>query len=192
MANQNSVAANEIKTMKKQGISDATIDRVVRERRDMVESEIYRFNGSLRKIEALKQYIDTETEKMCSIGSPVLSDMPKGPHNPQAGENRLINSIDKIIAWERDINMEKGKNSRFEEAFNSLSDVGKILLKFTYSIYGEQMLSPSEIVEKIGFSASHTRLLRRNAMDLLAFRLFGPVSATHPDIYNESEKANKT
>ena len=182
MASQNSVAANEIKAMKNQGIPDTIIERVVQERRDMAKSEIYRFNGSLRKIEALTQYIDMETEKMCSVGSPVLSDMPKGPHNPQAGENRLINSIDKIIAWEREINTEKGKNSRFEDAYNSLTATTQILLQFTYGLYGRQMLSPAMVAKKMGFSESHTRLLKRSALDMLAFRLFGPVSATHPDI----------
>ena len=47
-------------------------------------------------IDHTDEEIDTVHDKMSSVGSPVLSDVPIGPHNPQANENRLIAAIDEI------------------------------------------------------------------------------------------------
>ena len=38
-------------------------------------------------IDHTDEEIDTVHDRMSSVGSPVLSDMPKGPHNPQANED---------------------------------------------------------------------------------------------------------
>ena len=47
--------------------------------------------GSMQYIiDHTDEEIDTVHDRMSSVGSPVLSDMPKGPHNPQANENRII------------------------------------------------------------------------------------------------------
>ena len=40
--------------------------------------------------------IDGIHDRITSVGSPLLSDMPQGPHNPQANENRIIAAIDEI------------------------------------------------------------------------------------------------
>ena len=43
--------------------------------------------GSMQYIiDHTDEEIDTVHDRMSSVGSPVLSDMPKGPHNPQANE----------------------------------------------------------------------------------------------------------
>ena len=55
--------------------------------------------GSMQYIiDHTDEEIDTVHDRMSSVGSPVLSDMPKGPHNPQANENRIIAAIDEIDA----------------------------------------------------------------------------------------------
>ena len=51
--------------------------------------------GSMQYIiDHTDEEIDTIHDKMSSVGSPVLSDLPTGPHNPQANENRIIAAID--------------------------------------------------------------------------------------------------
>ena len=53
--------------------------------------------GSMQYIiDHTDEEIDTIHDRMSSVGSPVLSDMPKGPHTPQANENRIIAAIDEI------------------------------------------------------------------------------------------------
>lgn len=53
--------------------------------------------GSMQYIiDHTDEEIDTVHDRMSSVGSPVLSDMPKGPHNSQANENRIIAAIDEI------------------------------------------------------------------------------------------------
>ena len=187
MATRSKEIQLEIADMKRRNIPDSVIEQVMRERRNQVESEIYRFNSSERKIEALRKCIEDETEKMCSIGSPVLSDMPKGPHNPQAGENRLINSIDKIIAWEREINAEKSKNERFCSAFNVLPEHYKTILKHSFGLFNAELLSIHGLINKSGYGRSQTFFMRLDALDVIAFRLLGPVSVTHPLLDSEAK-----
>ena len=47
-------------------------------------------------IDHTDEEIDDVHDRMSSVGSPVLSDVPKGPHNPKANEIRIIASIVEI------------------------------------------------------------------------------------------------
>ncbi len=170
----------QIKVLLNKGVPLRTIGEIQRERRNMVESEICRYNCSKRTIEALQERINRENNKLCQTSSPVLSDMPKGPPNPDATTNKLVESIDKIITWERRIHQEEGMNERFERVFESLSDIEKNTVTLTYGLNNSEVLDPEEIVERVGYSRSHTFRIRTQAMDILALQLFGSISVTHP------------
>lgn len=131
-------------------------------------------------IEALQERINREHEKLCSPGSPVLSDMPKGPHNPDKTTEKLAESIDKIIVWERRISEETGKNERFKRAWQQLDDIETAILQSTYGIDNTEVLPIEEIVEKVGYTRSHVYRMRAMALDILAIGIFGSVSSTHP------------
>lgn len=47
-------------------------------------------------IENTQSEIASTQEGMTSLGSPALSDMPKGPHNPRAAENKIVQAMDTI------------------------------------------------------------------------------------------------
>ena len=174
------IVEQEYQKMVDAGVSDKDIKAIQKERRKKVESEIFRYNGSGRVIEALQERINREHEKLCAPGSPVLSDMPKGPHNPEKTTEKLAESIDKIIAWERRISEETGKNERFKRAWRALDDTEALILRYSYGVDGIEILTGEEIVEKIGYARCHLFRMKGMALDILAMGIFGSVSSTHP------------
>ena len=162
------------------GVSSTEADSIVRERRKMVEAELYRYSNSKRVIEALEENIKWENEKLRSVGSPVLSDMPKGPHDPYKATDKMVESIDKIISWERMLNSEQGKNERFEQAWNKLEDNERSVLQYAYGINGVEMLRTEELANKMGYARSHLFRMKFMALDILALCIFGSILSTHP------------
>lgn len=182
MATRSREVQYEIAGMKRNHVPDSVIEQVMRERRNQVEAEIFRFSTSGRRIDVLKMQIKHEREKMSALGSPEVSDMPKGPHNPQACENRMVNAIAKIEAWEETIRMEEEKNEGFVYAFGLLPEDSQTVIKYTYGLFGAEKLTIEGLAEKMGYSRSHTSFARTDAMNLLALHLLEPVSVTHPYI----------
>ena len=174
------IVEQEYQKMVDAGVPDKEIKAIQKERRKKVESEIYRYNGSGRVIEALQERIDREHEKLCAPGSPVLSDMPKGPHNPEKTTEKLAESIDKIIAWERRISEETGKNERFKRAWQQLDDIEMAILQFTYGIDNTEILPVEDIVEKVGYARSHVFRMKAMALNILAIGIFGSIASKHP------------
>ena len=175
------IVEQEYQKMVDAGVPDKEIKAIQKERRKKVESEIYRYNGSGRVIEALQERIDREHEKLCAPGSPVLSDMPKGPHNPDKTTEKLAESIDKIIAWERRVNSEKGKNELFKKAWENLDCIEQKAVSLRYCADGG-VLDAAEAIEKLGYSKKQFYRILNMGLDILALQLFGSVGTSHPFI----------
>ena len=86
--------------------------------------------GSMQYIiDHTDEEIDTVHDRMSSVGSPVLSDMPKGLHNPQANENRIIAAIDEIDVLKERYRQAVEYMDWFKPAWMALSEDEDLLLE---------------------------------------------------------------
>ena len=175
------IVEQEYQKMVDANLSADEIRSIQKERRKMVESEIYRYNSSGRIIEALEDRIEREREKLSAPGTPVLSDMPKGPANPNKTTEKMAEAIDKIIAWERRINEEKGKNEMFKRAWETLDCIEQQALSLRFCADGG-FLDAGEAIDKLGYSKKQFYRILNMGLDILALQLFGSVGASHPFI----------
>ena len=89
--------------------------------------------GSMQYIiDHTDEEIDTVHDRMSSVGSPVLSDMPKGPHNPHANENRIIVAIDEIDVLKERYRQAVEYMDWFKPAWMSLSEDERYVLQTFY------------------------------------------------------------
>ena len=89
--------------------------------------------GSMQYIiDHTDEEIDTVHDRMSSVGSPVLSDMPKGPHNPQANENRIIAAIDEIDVLKERYRQAVEYMDWFKPAWMALSEDERYVLQTFY------------------------------------------------------------
>ena len=68
-------------------------------------------------------------DRMIGLGSPALSDMPKGPGNPAAAENRLAGAIDEIDVLKERYRQAVEYMSWFRPAWDVLSEDERFVLK---------------------------------------------------------------
>ena len=83
-------------------------------------------------IDHTDEEIDDVHDKMSSVGSPVLSDVPKGPHNPQANENRIIAAIDEIDVLKERYRQAVQYMDWFKPAWMALSEDERYVLQTFY------------------------------------------------------------
>ena len=85
-------------------------------------------------INALKDYGSMQyiIDKMSSVGSPVLSDLPTGTHNPQANENRIIAAIDEIDVLKERYRQATQYMDWFKPAWMALSEDERYVLQTFY------------------------------------------------------------
>ncbi len=125
-------------------------------------------------IDSTEETIKNTREDMVSVGSPVITDMPKGPHNPQANENRIINALDKInIAKERYAHAIEYM-AWFNPAWQQLSDDEKFVIETYYWNDGmKQTYAIESICERLCIERSSAYNKKNRALERLALILYG-------------------
>ena len=130
---------------------------------------------------AMKDIIDNTDERikiiherMSSIGSPVFSDMPRGPHNPQATEDRYIKGLDEI-----DVEKERYRQAAeymdwMKPALASLSDDEREVLEMYYwSSYRERGGAIRAIMDYYQIERSSAYSKKSRALEKLTLLLHG-------------------
>ena len=83
-------------------------------------------------IQSKDEFIKNTHDDLASVGSPALSDMPKGPHKPEATENRIISALDKIDLMEVRHEHAVEYMKWFRPAWEMLSEDEQFVLKSYY------------------------------------------------------------
>lgn len=113
-------------------------------------------------------------DDMTSIGSPVLSDIPKGSHNPQANENRIINALDKIDVLKERYSQAVEYMSWFEPAWMALSEDERFVLQsFYWDENDSQTNAVYDVCDHFSIERSSAYNKKNRAVDHLALLLYG-------------------
>lgn len=137
-------------------------------------------------VEALKDYpsmqfilentdknIEAEQDKMTSLGSPNMDGMPHG-HNPTAGEDRLIDGIEKIDVLKERYRQAVEYMQWFKPAWNELSEDEQFILENFYlagNEYGSGAVDT--IAERFHVERSSAYNKKNRALKHLTVLLYG-------------------
>ena len=131
--------------------------------------------GSMQFIlEHTDEDIAAVRDRMIGLGSPVLSDMPKGPGNPAASENRLAGAIDEIDVLKERYRQAVEYMAWFRPAWDSLKDDERAVLSMYYlSDKESQSDAINDICEYFCIERSSAYNKKNRALKVLTLLLFG-------------------
>ena len=132
------------------------------------------YNGMQFILEHTDEDIAAVRDRMIGLGSPVLSDMPKGPGNPAAAENRLAGAIDDIDVLKERYRQAVEYMAWFRPAWDSLSEDDRyILSKFYMNTNDSQADVVCEVCEYFSIERSSAFRKKNRALDKLSLLLYG-------------------
>ena len=125
-------------------------------------------------IENTDERIKSIYEKMSGVGSPVMSDMPKGPHNPQATEDRYIKHIDEIDVAKERYRQALEYMDWMDPALASLNDDERAVLEMYYwSSYRQRGGAIRSIMDYFQIEQSSAYNKKNRALAKLTLLLYG-------------------
>lgn len=111
---------------------------------------------------------------MIGVGGIQYSDMPRGPHNPTAGENRILKGIEEIDVLKERYRQAVEFMEWFQPAWNTLSDEEQVVLELFYiSGDGNQTDAVLAICERFYIERSSAYKKKDRALTHLAVLLYG-------------------
>lgn len=132
------------------------------------------FKSMQHILECTDEEIANVHNDMTSVGSPVLSDIPKGPHNPQANENRIINALDKIDVLKERYSQAVEYMSWFEPAWMALSEDERFVLQsFYWNENDSQTVAVYDVCDHFNIERSSAYNKKNRAVEHLALLLYG-------------------
>ena len=132
------------------------------------------FNSMQYILKHTDEEIANVHDDITSVGSPMLSDVPKGPHNPQANENRIVNALNKIDVLKERYSQAVEYMRWFEPAWMALSEDERFVLRSFY--WGEndnQTDAVYDICDHFSIERSSAYNKKNRAVDHLALLLYG-------------------
>ena len=131
--------------------------------------------GSMQYIiDHTDEEIDTVSDRMSSVSSPVLSDMPKAPHNPQTNESKLISAIDEIDVLKERYRQAAEYMEWFNPAWLALSEDERYVLQAFYWNEGRSQTSAVyDICDHFNIERSSAYNRKNRAVNHLALLLYG-------------------
>ena len=125
-------------------------------------------------IQSKDEFIKNTHSDLETIGSPILSDMPKGPHNPKSNENRIISALDKIDLIELRHEHALEYMKWFTPAWEQLSEDEQFVLKSYYWNDGMKMTNViDDICERLKIERSSAYNKKNRALNHLMLLLYG-------------------
>ena len=133
--------------------------------------------GELIRQRGIKEHVGDEIkrvhEKMTSVGSPKWDGMPR-THNPQAGEERLINAISEIDILKERYRQAVEYMDWFKPAWEQLSEDDRYCLETFYGDANTYGSSAAYYIAEYLHVEQATAYKRKNrALDRLTVLLFG-------------------
>lgn len=118
--------------------------------------------------------ITATQDDMTSLGSPALSDMPKGPHNSHAAENKIVKAMDTISLLNERYQRALEYMAWFRPAWLALSeDEQFVLSRFYMSDESRQADSVCDICEHFHIERTSAYKKKDRALARLTLLLYG-------------------
>lgn len=125
-------------------------------------------------IDHTDEEIANVSDRMTSLGSPRLSDMPKSPSNPQTNENRIIAGIDEIDVLRERYRQAVEYMDWFQPAWTALSeDERYVLSEFYWKEDDNQTEALYNLCEHFAIERTSVYKKKNRALAKLALLLFG-------------------
>lgn len=137
--------------------------------------------SALRDYKIMKQLLDhvqeeihNMEESMTTVNSPAVSDMPRGPRNPRAGETRMAGAIDAICVL-----TERHSNAReymdwFHPGWKALTEDERCILRYFYMDDGHSQTDRvAEVCELFHIERTSAYKKKDRALAHLALLLYG-------------------
>lgn len=125
-------------------------------------------------IENTQSEIVSTQEDMTSLGSAAFSDMPKGPHNPCAGENKIVKAMDTISLLNERYQRALEYMAWFRPAWLALSeDEQFVLSRFYMDDESRQADSVYDICDRFHIERTSAYKKKDRALARLTLLLYG-------------------
>ena len=119
------------------------------------------------------EIIETQ-ENMSVIGSPALSGMPKGLHDPRAAENRIVKAMDSISLLQERYQRAEEYMAWFLPAWQMLSEQDQFVLRRFYMDDGSKQVDCiGEICERFHIERTSAYKKKDRALSRLTLLLYG-------------------
>ena len=113
-------------------------------------------------------------DRILSVGSPALSDLPKGPHNPQSGESHMVAAIDEIDVLKERYRQAVEYMDWVKPAWLALSEDERYILQTFYRNEEERQTDAVyDICDHFGIERSSAYNKKNRAVQHLALLLYG-------------------
>ena len=111
-------------------------------------------------------------DRMGSVGSRRMTGLPAS-WNPQAGEDRLVKSLDTLDVIQERYRQAVEYMGWFEPAWATLTDTEHKILREFYMSENRKSGASRRLAEEMNYSEAHIERLRHKALSRLAHLLFG-------------------
>ncbi len=132
------------------------------------------FESMKQIIAHTKEDISDARQRMTRVSAPILSDMPRGPRNPQAGESRLADGLDAIDVLTARYRHAVEFMTWFRPAWDALSEAERYILgKFYLTAEERQTDCVLDICERYHIERTSAYKRKDRALARLALLLYG-------------------
>lgn len=111
-------------------------------------------------------------DRMVSVGSRRVTGVPAG-WNPQAGEERLVKSLDTLDVIQERYRQAVEYMGWFEPAWATLTDTEQMMLREFYMNGSRKSGATARLQEELNFSERQVERIRSRALSRLTHLLFG-------------------
>lgn len=144
------------------------------DKRNGAISALHDYTSMQYIIDHTDEEIANVSDRMTSLGSLGLSDMPKSPSNPQANENRIIAGIDEIDVLRERYRQAVEYMDWFRPAWTALSeDERYVLSEFYWKEDDNQTEALYNLCEHFAIERTSVYKKKNRALAKLALLLFG-------------------
>lgn len=131
--------------------------------------------GNMRFIiENTDEQIKLEEERMTGLGSPDLDGMPHA-HNPQAGEDRILDGMEKIDIIKERYRQAVEYMNWFVPAWNKLDEDDRFTLDAFFGENGYGAGAADVVCDHFGIERNSAYRKRKRALDRLKLLLYGKI-----------------
>ena len=132
------------------------------------------YEGMNYIIQTAPSEIAATQECMTGIGGLALSDMPKGPHNPHAAEDRIVKAMDSISLLNERYRRAEEYMAWFLPAWQMLSEQEQFVLsRFYMDDESRQVDTVGEICERFHIERTSAYKKKDRALSRLTLLLYG-------------------
>ena len=155
-------------------VTDMNIAWLYLDKRNAAINALKDYEGMNYIIQTAPSEIAATQECMTGIGGLALSDMPKGPHNPHAAEDRIVKAMDSISLLNERYRRAEEYMAWFLPAWQMLSEQERFVLsRFYMDDESKQVDSVGEICERFHIERTSAYKKKDRALSRLTLLLYG-------------------